>query len=447
MSLTIFSHPLRVAESSGNLRSWKAYLEMTTALKVAALSMTLWAAAQGQGLIDSRLKEIELRRDQKAAAAEPDNPTKLEQRLIRIKETKMIERLTAGLAGFRVRVGGMATGSGFALGPEYVRDDLARGHLNLISGIGGSTRGWVNMYTGLIAPQMANGRFEWAAGAMYHNYNSLAYYGLGPDSEQIKRTNYRLEDTSIDSRFGVRPVRWALLAISAGYLKANIGPGQDDRYASIEEVFPPSSIPGIEDNASFYRTGAHGIVDYRDNPAGARRGGLYSARWDRYRDRTLNLHDFQRLDVNLQQYIPFFNERRVFALRARTQLTFNSPGKTVPFYLQSFLGGSNDMRGFRPYRFSDENMMNMTAEYRWEVFSGLDMALFGDMGKVFPKPGQLNFSNLEHSVGFGFRGNIRNATFLRMDVGFSREGFQVWVKFNDIFAQRPFGSSSPTHVF
>jgi outer membrane protein assembly factor BamA len=303
------------------------------------------------------------------------------------------------------------------------------------------------MYAGLAAPQLANGRFEWAVGAIYHNYNSLAYYGLGPDSEKIKRTSYRLEDTSIDSRFGVRPVRWATAAISAGYLKANAGPGQDGRYASIEEVFPPFSIPGLEDNASFYRTGAHGIIDYRDDPRGARRGGLYSARWDRYRDRTFNLHDFQRLDVNLQQYIPFFNERRVLALRAHTQLSFNSPGKTVPFYLQAFLGGSNDLRGYRPYRFSGENMMNLTAEYRWEVFSGLDMALFGDAGKVFPEPGHLNFSRLEHSAGFGFRGNVRNATFLRIDVGFSREGFQVWVKFNDIFSQRPFGSSSPAHVF
>jgi hypothetical protein len=61
------------------------------------------------------------------------------------------------------------------------------------------------------------------------------------------------------------------------------------------------------------------------------------------------------------------------------------------------------------------------------------MALFADAGKVFPRRGQLNFSNLESSVGFGFRANVRNSVFLRVDVGFSHEGFMVWFKFNNVF--------------
>jgi hypothetical protein len=50
-------------------------------------------------------------------------------------------------------------------------------------------------------------------------------------------------------------------------------------------------------------------------------------------------------------------------------------------------------------------------------------------------------------VGFGLRFNVRNSTFLRTDVGFSHEGFQVWVKFSDIFAQRVFGASLAQPVF
>ena len=33
------------------------------------------------------------------------------------------------------------------------------------------------------------------------------------------------------------------------------------------------------------------------------------------------------------------------------------------------------------------------------------------------------------------------------DFAFSHEGFQMFVKFNGVFAQRPFGSSSAPHVF
>jgi hemolysin activation/secretion protein len=114
----------------------------------------------------------------------------------------------------------------------------------------------------------------------------------------------------------------------------------------------------------------------------------------------------------------------------------------VPFYLQPILGGSDDLRGFRPYRFSGRNLISLNGEYRWAAFSGLDMALFVDAGKVFDRRSQLNFAHLEKSVGFGFRFNVLNQVFLRTDVGFSREGFQVWFKFNDAFGQHRPGTAS-----
>ena len=46
------------------------------------------------------------------------------------------------------------------------------------------------------------------------------------------------------------------------------------------------------------------------------------------------------------------------------------------------LGGSTTLRGFSEFRFRDRNAFLINAEYRWEAFSGLDMALFGDWGDV-----------------------------------------------------------------
>ena len=109
--------------------------------------------------------------------------------------------------------------------------------------------------------------------------------------------------------------------------------------------------------------------------------------------------------------------------------------------MQPTLGGGDDLRGFRPYRFSDKNMANLTAEYRWEAFSGLDMVIFFDAGKVFSRRGELNFSNMEGCGGFGMRFNARNRTFIRMDFGWSHEGFQFWFKFNDIFRSPRIGTA------
>ena len=74
----------------------------------------------------------------------------------------------------------------------------------------------------------------------------------------------------------------------------------------------------------------------------------------------------------------------------------------------------------------------LNGEYRWEVFSGLDMALFVDAGQVFDHWQQINF-RIDTDYGFGFRFSVRNDVFLRIDTGFSREGFAIWFKFGNIF--------------
>ena len=152
------------------------------------------------------------------------------------------------------------------------------------------------------------------------------------------------------------------------------------------------------------------------------------------------MSDFQRLDFEAQQYIPVLNQRRVFALRAKSAMTWSD--RPIPFYMQPSLGGGDDLRGYRPFRFRGDNLMAMNAEYRWEIFSGLDLAVFADAGKVYDRKSDFSFRNLESDLGFGFRFNERNRTFLRLDVAFSHEGFQVWVKFNNIFQRGPVKTSS-----
>ena len=77
--------------------------------------------------------------------------------------------------------------------------------------------------------------------------------------------------------------------------------------------------------------------------------------------------------------------------------------------------------------------MVMNVEYRWEAFSGLDVALFGDAGKVFNSSREFNFKDLEKSYGFGFRFNTAKSVFLRIDTAFSNEGPRVFLKFGHVF--------------
>ncbi|MCZ6752805.1 MAG: BamA/TamA family outer membrane protein [Acidobacteria bacterium] len=417
------------------------------------LKMTLWIAPLLllcpllQAQVDSRAAEIQAARAQRAQHLVREEPILIERGLNFAEDTKILERITLGVAGFRPKLGGLVTGSGFALGPEYSRRDLARGEVIFRGAAQSSFTGYRKFDLQFTLPGFANDRLFLDLYSARINYPRINYYGPGPDSRKSSRSNYRREGAEFHGTFGVRPFRHLKVGGSLGYLLVNVGPGTDPTLISAEKAFSPAEAVGIDRQADFFRQGTFVQYDTRDNPGGPRSGGNYIVEFSNYIDQDLGRHDFQRLDVNLQQYIPFFNKRRVIALRGKTVLTFQDDDQLVPFYLQPVLGGSDDLRGFRPFRFHDDNLIVVNAEYRWETFSGLDMALFVDAGKVFPRRSQWNFTDLEGSVGFGLRFNARNNVFLRLDVGFSHEGFQVWVKFNNIFSEGPGGSAATQSIF
>ncbi|HUQ95807.1 MAG TPA: BamA/TamA family outer membrane protein [Bryobacteraceae bacterium] len=406
------------------------------------LPLRAWPQTAG-----TRTAEIEKAREEKARHLIPDTVSKLEAQLRRFRDEKYPERFTTPANGWGAKVGGMVTGSGFAFGPQYRRRDFFDGRLWFRGSAQISIRGSFKLQNEWVLPHLARDKAYVSFTGSHHNYNQINYYGPGPDSEKTGRSNYRLENTNTELLGAIRPGRHFKLGIAAGYLWMNVGPGSSDRFISAEKQYPPPVTPGIDRQTNYLRNAVFIQHDTRDNPGGPKRGGNYLFQYTWFDDRKLNGFNFRRMDAEIQQFIPFFNHTRVFGFRAKTVLTEGNETQSAPFYLMPVLGGSDDLRGYRPFRFSDRNSFVMNAEYRWQVFDGMDGAVFADAGKVFPRRGQLNLSNLESSVGFGLRFNIRNSTFLRIDTGFSHEGFQVWIKFDDVFAQRAFGAALAQPVY
>jgi len=388
-----------------------------------------WLSAQ----VDSRSEQIQQARREKAAEAAPEVAPEGERRLNWIQDNHILERFATGYHGLTAVIGGLGTGQGFALGPQYLKDQLLDGNLVFRTSARAASSQAYLLDMQATLPKLANERLFLDFYARHRNYPRVDYFGPGPDSGEGSRTNFRLEDTSADVTLGVRPVRNLSLGVTGGALAVNTGRGDRRGIAVTQDVFTPFTTPGLDNQSDFLRAGVFAQFDYRDNPGGPRRGGNYVARFDNYDDRDLALHDHRRLDLEAQQYFPFFNDRRVIALRVRTVMTYTNGNQTVPFYLQPTLGGSDDLRGFRPYRFYDNNHLVVNAEYRWEAFTGMDMALFFDAGKVTPKASQINFHDLEASAGVGFRFNVRNNVFLRLDVGASHERTMVWLVFGHVF--------------
>lgn len=402
---------------------------------LALLSLT---AAPCSAQPASRAEQVQAARREKAAELEPEELSTAESRLNTIIETHLLERLATGFHGLTLVWGGLPVGQGFAVGPQYSRPDLAGGALKLRTSARGTTGRALLIDFQLTAPKIANEAVFVDFYAAHRNLPQLDYYGPGPESSLEDESQYRMEDTSFDFTLGFRPFRYKFsrpfsVGVTGGFLEVNTGPGNESTDRQTQEVFDPITTPGLFDQTDYLRGGLFAQYDYRDNPGGPRRGGYYGAKFYYYDDRELGAHDHRRLELEAQQYIPFWNDRRVIALRVASTMTFSSGASTVPFYLQPQLGGSRNLRGFKPYRFYDNNSIIANAEYRFEAFTGLDMALFFDAGKVAAKRSQINFHDLEASAGFGFRFNVGNRVFLRFDVGFSHEGTALWLTFDNVF--------------
>jgi len=100
---------------------------------------------------------------------------------------------------------------------------------------------------------------------------------------------------------------------------------------------------------------------------------------------------FNRYEAGLQQHISLLRNRRVIALRGLISITDTGANTEVPFCLQRTLGGPDDLRGFRRFRFRDRHLLLLQAEYRWEIFTAVDGALFYDAGKVASRREDLDF--------------------------------------------------------
>jgi outer membrane protein assembly factor BamA len=380
-----------------------------------------------------RSELIESARMEKESNLTPEMPSSSERRLVSAQNSFGFKLLTGQVHGFGIGFGQIAPGTGVAFGPQYKRDDLLGGRLTLSVG----ARAAVNeSYLGrvdLTLPNLFGDRAFVDFSAVHRNVSEMAYYGPGPDSEKTGRSNYRLEDTNVEVRPGVRPFRNLRAGLIGSYLAVNVGEGHSTKFISAERQYSPAMAPGITRQTNFLRGGGFVEYDWRDRPSNPTSGGKYSAQYLRYLDRDVGGSSFFRLDLDATGYIPLLNRTRVIALHGASSLTTTGSTERVPFYLQPTLGGSETLRGYRAFRFYGDNSVMVNAEYRWELSPILDMVAFVDAGKVFNRWEHWNFHDLESDVGFGFRFKYRSQVAFSIDTGFSHEGFQLWFRVNNLF--------------
>jgi outer membrane protein assembly factor BamA len=405
--------------------------------RVSACAALLLALAYGPAPAaaqETRAQVLEQLREEKARSLAPYEPGRLEQWLLWYEEIDPLTKL-APHNGFYARYGFQwrPTGSGVGMGIGF-RHDLLDRRARVDLGAGITAKNYQMLQADFSLPYLAGERLELGAYAVYRHNPQEDFWGIGSDSLAENRVNFGVDYADFQARAIARPVPWLEASARFGGIKGNLDSGTDSRYPSIEERFTNETAPGLLQEPNYRYLELKGAIDRRDQEDNARSGGYYAFTWRQYTDLDFDHYSFGHTDAHVQQFFPVFDKKRVFAVQARLLSTSHEPGQQVPFYLKPTVGGSTTLRSYRDFRFRDDHAFYLNAEYRWEAFSGLDMALFSDWATVAPRFDALRLSELKNGYGIGFRFNTYKSVWLRLDIGFGgTEGTRYFFKFSKAF--------------
>jgi hypothetical protein len=338
--------------------------------------------------------------------------------------------------GLYVETGNMITGEGWiSAGPGYRRQLLDR-RMRVDVSAAFSWKLYTVAQASVELPHLAHDRLTVGAQAMHQDFLQVDYFGLGDDSRASDQSAYRFANSDFLGYTTVRPTDWFAVRGRVGAIprpRLSEAAGPRVTVPSTVDLFSDASAPGISAPPSFLHADVLVAVDLRDHKGHPTGGGLYQFVAATYSDRDSGTYSFRRYEVDAAQFVPLFTKRWILALHGREIFSDTASGHVVPFYLMPSLGGKNTLRGYHDYRFHDNDMQVLSAEVRCALFTHVDAAVFADAGKVASRVADLDLQQLKKSYGAGLRVHNATATIVRLDVGHSPEGWQVFLKISDPF--------------
>ncbi len=366
----------------------------------------------------SRAEVLALQKAAKAKELHPYVPNKAERIVSRIEGYGFFGAQPSGflpILGSAYRTGSFAGGAGYG---------LPFGETGMFSALGlWSIRNYKRLEANLHLPELASRTIKIDVNGYWLDAPKMPFYGIGPDSDKDDKTDYGYKPYFGGVTATINPAKYFYFGGGADYGLAKTEEGDSGSVPSIEQIFPPSTVPGLFLDLTYLRARGFVMIDYRhDGPGFNQIGGMYRAEYLDYREQDSLPFDFQALDLEAIQIFPIMRAHCLIRLRARSMLTYTSDGNQVPFFLLPDLGGGRELRGFPDFRFMDNNKIVMSVEYVWTPSKFLQMYLFYEGGKVTPTRGEIDFSDLENSYGIGgrFHGPA-NRVALRIEIAKSDE--------------------------
>ena len=361
----------------------------------------------------------------------------MEKGLVAVDKHHLIDRahyyLTEHDRGFLPLFGNFGTGTGMTLGVKYYRNDflVPGGHIEFPVRV--SSLLYQEYGAAMRLPVGSRRGVFFDAGAFYRVRTRDNFFGLGNDSSPGGRTTFMLRSREFSMGPGFDLPHNLRVVTRFGYRSETVLDGKDPRFPGITAGFVPGTVPGILGGVRQWIGGTELVHDTRDFAGRPRHGSYQSLAVSWHQSADERNFAWWRYELNAEHYVPLGSRNRTLALRFQSVSNLPRGGSAVPFFDQAFLGGLSTLRGFPEYRFRDLSSIMMTAEYRYNLNSYMDVVTFVDAGEVMRRTSDFNWSRLHASYGIGLRFLSRGSTPFKIIVARSGEGTRVYLSIGATF--------------
>jgi len=271
-------------------------------------------------------------------------------------------------------------------------------------------------------------RYLFEGEAHFRNDRTARFFGLGTQSHKEEESNYTLRELGVQFILGRRLNSELIASLTERIRHVTIRRGAVDSLPFLRETF--ADVPG--ENGGF--VWAHRFAfsydsrNARETPTQGRFGQIFLE----VAERAIGSEaSFVRYGIEGRLLQPLFDERLVTAVRA---LFERVDGSELPFFELSSVGGDETLRGFGANRFLDEGRFLLNVEERIKVYTitygnvrtDIELALFGEIGRVFHTYNDLGSGKVQAVWGGGVRFVAASQIVAKIDVGVGSEGVAIF---------------------
>lgn len=337
--------------------------------------------------------------------------------LVRPREFGLFGRLAE--AGFHPAVGSIGRRSGVGVGLRMTRFDPL--YLETSYSIRRSQRHAVGF-------AWDEPRYAAEIAYVFQRDAEPHFWGLGPDSREEDRSDYRRDRQTAMLTGIFRPQGLTLLA-AAGYQDTRVARGFDDDTPDLEEVFADDLPYGARERTRYLVAEASVAFDRTYVSSNQQRGFSLEVGSALFGGVDGTDSDFVRLNGSIDGHLPV-NIRQALALRGLAELN-RGRGEGVPFTHMATVGGVEAGRAYSSARLTGRDLLALISEWRYQIWRELhgrgrvESFLLLDAGAVEGHLSHMGASDLLWSYGFGMRaiwgGQLRGLSY----VAFGEEGGRV----------------------